>query len=343
MSSFNVQNTNFAIAFKPQAALQTANVAADLWKVSRANAGFTKFGFNTESDAAEIGKGSEFATQVFPVSWDVSGSIEKYLSSELAAWAFAFGLGTANLNEAAGTYTITPTDVCDGIDLPAFSVVEQLGAACPGGAALDRMAIGCVINDWAIRFNSGPGRSNSMLTVNFVGCGKNASPSAIVLPDAKLAEHELRGGSATVTINGVDYVAGKSLLSLEMSFANNVRLDQGFFIGSGTQDNAAIRGRMERGNRDFGLTFTARLESGSDEYTKLKAQTTGPATITLTNSATESLSVVYHKVAYSAVDVADDNGIAVVQVNVTPLEDVTDGVLTATVKTAVTGIGQAAA
>lgn len=338
--SYNVQNTVFGIAYKPQSALHTPNVDADFWKISRANAGFTRFGFNTESDAAEIGKGSEFATQVFPVSWDVSGSIEKYLSSELAAWAFAFGLGTANLSEAGGVYTVTPTDVCDGIDLPAFGVVEQLGAACPGGAALDRMAVGCVINDWAIRFNSGPGRANSMLTVNFVGCGKNVQPSAIVLPDAKLTEHELRGGSATVNINGVDYVANKSLLSLEMTFNNNVRLDQGFFIGSGVQDGAAIRGRMERGNREFGLTFTARLAADSSEYAKLKAQTTGPATITLTNSDTESLSVEYHKVNFSSVDVADDNGIVVVQVAVTPLEDPIEGILTATIKTATAGIGQ---
>lgn len=337
--SYNVQNTQFGIAFKPQAALQTANIAADFWKVSRANAGFTRFGLNTESDAAEVGKGSEFPTQVFPVSWDVAGSIEKYLSSEIAAWAFAFGLGNANMTEVAGTYTIKPVDVCDGLDMPAFSVLEQLGVGCAGGAAVDRAAIGCVINDWTVRFNSGPGRNNSLITVNFVGCGKTAEPSGIVMPATKLAEHELRGGSATVTINGTDYVAGKSLLSLEMAFRNNIRLDQGFFIGSGVQDNAAIRGRMERGNREYSLNFTARLEAASTEYAKLKAQTTGAATITLTNSATDLLTVTYHKVAYSAVDLADDNGIVTVNVQVTPLEDSTDGVLTATIKTAQAGIG----
>ena len=64
------------------------------------------------------------------------------------------------------------------------------------------------------------------------------------------------------------------------------------------------------------------------------------ATVTLTNSLTESVEVAYNKVAYASVDISDDNGIAVVQVNCTPLSDPTLGVLTVTVKTATAGIGQ---
>jgi hypothetical protein len=49
--SYNVQQTVFGLAFKPQSARQTANVAADFCGLSRLNAAFTKFGLNTESDA----------------------------------------------------------------------------------------------------------------------------------------------------------------------------------------------------------------------------------------------------------------------------------------------------
>ncbi|HXG33324.1 MAG TPA: hypothetical protein VNJ11_08160 [Bryobacteraceae bacterium] len=35
-----------------------------------------------------------------------------------------------------------------------------------------------------------------------------------------------------------------TLVSLELSFKNNLRLDSGFYPGSGTQDGAAIPGRM---------------------------------------------------------------------------------------------------
>jgi hypothetical protein len=202
--SYNVQQTQYGVAFKPQTALHTANVAADFWRVSKLNAGFSKFGLTTESDAMEMGKGSEFAEAVYPVAYDIAGSLEKILSSELGTWAFAFGLGTAEMTYAAGAYTFTEMTACDGLDLPAFSVMEQLGFGCPGGAGLDRVAIGCVINDFSLNFLSGPGRQSAKLNVNFVGSGANAIPSAIVMPATKLVEHEIRGGSATVTVNGVD-------------------------------------------------------------------------------------------------------------------------------------------
>lgn len=340
--SINTQQTVFGIAFKPQAALQTANDAADFWKITKGTGGFAKISKTRESNADEMGKGSEFATQSFDVNWEVSGSLEKYLSSELAAWAFAFGLGNPLVPYAAGAYTMHEAGACDTLDLPSFTFVEQIGALCPGGAALDRSGIGCVVSDFGIKFQSGPGRSSAMLSVSFVGCGANAEPSGIVLPGTTLPEHEMKGGNATVNINGTDYTSGKGLLSLDMSFQNNVRLDQGFFIGCGEQGGALIRGRMERGKRVYSLSFVTRLEKNSPEYAKFAAGDSGPATITLTNSAAESLTVLFHKVDYKSVDLGDDQGIATVQVNCEVYEHPVNGVLTVTAKTAVTGIGQTA-
>jgi hypothetical protein len=346
--SFNTQQQKLGIAFKKQAALQTANIAADFWNLTKTSGGFGRFAFNYESDAEDVGKGSEFATQLFPTTKDVQLGLEKRLSSQFAAWMFAFGFGTSNMTTAAdgtaGTkYTITPMDVCDGLDLPAFSVVEQLGAGCPGGTPLDRMGVGCVINSFGISFQSGPGRNNTLARADIFGCGKTLEPSAITLP-AALAESTLSGSSATVTLNGTDYIANKSLISLDMSFANNVRLDSGYFIGSGTEDGASIRGRMERGDRVYGLTFVARLESGSTELSKLKAGTTGTATIVLTGAEFETghahkLTVTFHKIQYSAVEVSDSNGIATVNVTVTPLEHATNGICTAEIITNVATIG----
>ncbi len=347
--SFNTQNQKLGVAYKAQSTLQTANGASDFWLLSKTSGGFGKMGINWDSDAADIGKGSEFATTLFPITKDVSLSVEKRLSSEFAAWLFQFGFGTANTVTAAeGTtgmkYTCKPMDVCDGLDMPAFSVVEQLGAGCPGGSGVDRMAVGCVVNDFKISFTSGPGRNNTLASANLVGCGKVTEPSAITLPTAPLTEHALSGSSATVTINGVDYVANKSLLSLEMTFSNAIRTDSGYFIGSGTEDGAAIRGRMERGTRAYGVNFVARLGTNSPELAALKAGTTGTAVINLTGSTFEtthsnSLKVTYHKVQYQAVEIGDDNGIVTVSVNVTPLEHATNGVVTAEIVTQVSAIG----
>jgi hypothetical protein len=41
--------------------------------------------------------------------------------------------------------------------------------------------------------------------------------------------------SLTLTINAVDYVTTKNIVSLETSWKNNIRMDAGFFPGSGFQ------------------------------------------------------------------------------------------------------------
>src|SRR3974377_769258 len=133
---------------------------------------------------------------------------------------------------------------------------------------------------------SGPGRANSKISVQFAGSGKMTEPSAITMP-AATAEKLLPSASLTLTINGVDYVTNKNIVSLETSWKNNIRMDQGFYPGSGFQSagdppSGAIRGRMEFGNRQGSLKFTARFDNASTELTKLKAQTTSTAVITLT-------------------------------------------------------------
>jgi hypothetical protein len=67
--------------------------------------------------------------------------------------------------------------------------------------------------------------------------------------------------------------------SLETGWKSNIRMDSGFFPGSAFQSagdgaSGAIRGRLEFGNRVGNLKFVARFQNGSDEDTKLEAQTT---------------------------------------------------------------------
>ena len=95
----------------------------------------------------------------------------------------------------------------------------------------------------------------------------------------------------TLSINGVDYVSNKNIVSLETSWKNNIRLDQGFYPGSDFQTSGdgttgAIRGRLEFGNRVGTLKFVALYDKNSTELTKLKAQTTGTAVIGLSTMRT---------------------------------------------------------
>jgi len=122
-------------------------------------------------------------------------------------------------------------------------------------------------------------------------------------------------------------------------------MDSGFFPGSGFQtagdgSTGAIRGRLEFGNRQGNLRFVARFENGSSEYTKLKAQTTGTAVITLAYDVNNSLQLTWQKIAYSVVEIAETDQILTVAVECTPLYDTSNGILTAVAKCAVDGICQ---
>src|SRR5262245_51009638 len=106
----NIRETILGIGFIAQPDLATPNTAAEMWSITKVNAALSTGNPTTEDNAQDIGKGDEFPTQVFPVAMDVSCSIEKYISSEVAAWMFVFSLGKFT-SAAAGVgtkYTCVP-------------------------------------------------------------------------------------------------------------------------------------------------------------------------------------------------------------------------------------------
>ena len=317
-----------------QTDIATANLVAAIWQLKKLNAALANPKLNTENDAEELGKGHEFATQVFKTSWDVNGAIEKYLSSDIGAWAMAFGLGKVVKSGTTPnfTYTCTPLNpATDGIEPPYFSFIEQIR---PGGSpVIDRMAVGCAVESWTITVGSGPGRANSKINIAFVGSGKLTEPSAITLPAATV-EKLLPAAALLLTINGVDYVTNKNIVSLEFGWKNNIRLDAGFFPGSGFQSagdttSGAIRGRLECGNREASLKFTARFSSGSTELASLKNQTTGTAVIALQYDANNKLTVTFQRVSFSAAEVGETDGLVTVAVECQPQYDSVNGILSA--------------
>ena len=291
------------------------------------------------SDAEEFGKGHEFATQTFKTSWDVSGTIEKYLGSDIAAWTMAFGLGKAVKSGEAPNFVYTCTPLFpaagDAAELPYFSFLEQIRPSA--GVVLDRLAVGCAVESWQISIGSGPGRANSKINIEFVGSGKVIDAATGITMPAATAEKLLPSASLTLTLNGVDYVTNKNIVSLETGWKNNIRLDAGFYPGSNFQTTddettGAVRGRLEFGNRQGNLRFVARFVAGSAEYTKLKAQTSGTAVIALQYDINNSLELTWQKVAFSAVEIAEADGIATVAVECLPMYHASNGILQAVAK-----------
>lgn len=335
-----IQSKVLGLSIDAQPDIHTAST--NFLRFRQLNSELAPSGFMTENDAAEIGKGNEFIsdTGVYPVSFNPLGRIDKYSSAEFMCWAFCYGMG--GVTEAVGSYTIKPLDPCaDGLELPYATIVEQV---CEGGGmALDNAFLGCAVEDVTWDFNYGPGRQSGRVTVNWVGSGKMTTPSGVTIPPAT-AEHYLLSGSMTMTINGTDYIAAKTMLSGQIAWKNNLLVGPGFFPGSGMQNGAAIRGRLEYGTRAITLTFTARLLKNSVEYQKLIDQTTGTATITATFDATHSITFDFPSVQYETVTNAEQDGIVDVTVNVACKYDpVTSTVVTITAKCGITGIAQAVA
>ena len=293
-----------------------------------------------ENDAAEVGKGHEFISQTFPSHYDVANRLEKYASAEFVTWACAFGLGNVAVTGSGApyTYTIVPIDPGTTLELPYFSIVEQVAEG--GGSAVDNLYVGCAIEDWTYQFSYGPGRASSKMTVNWVGSGLVTSPSGITVPAVTL-ENNMLAASMALTVNGVDYVGSKRILSGSIGWKNNLLLNAGFFPGSGMQNGLQVRGRMEIGARVPTFQFTARLLAGSPEYNTLVNQTTGTATLSVQHDAGNSVSFNFPQMAFQVVENAEADGIVAVQVTGAPqFNTAQNTVMSITTKCGIDGIAQ---
>jgi hypothetical protein len=347
MSTTRLQEVLICFGKKKQTDIATAQAAADMWRFTKLNASLINPKLATENDAEEYGKGHEFPTATYKTAWDVGVTLEKYLGAEIGAWAVAFALGKVVKSGTAPNFTYTCTPLIpangDAAELPYLSYVEQIR---PGaGVVVDRQAVGMAVESFQVSVGSGPGRANSKITVELVGSGKVIDAATGITMSAAQAEKLLPSASLTLSINGVDYVTNKNIVSLETGWKNNIRMDAGFFPGSGFQSagdgsSGAIRGRLEFGNRQGNLRFAARFENGSSEYTKLKAQTSGTAVVTLAYDVNNSLQLTWQKITYSVVEIAETDQILTVAVDCLPMYDSTNGILTAVGKCGVDSICQ---
>jgi len=336
MANFNELLIGLGIA--KQADIDT--ISAAFLKVNNLSAAVAQRGYVTESDAAEIGKGHEFATQLFKSHLGVSVSFEKYASSEILVYVLGFGLG--NCVKTGSTpnwiYTITPfAPATNGNELPYTSLVEQIR---PGGSSVwDVAYVGVMVKSWQVSIASGPGRASAKIRWEMVSSGAYTEPSAVSLSASPATLHELPASSLTLTINGVEYVTSKNIVSLDFGWDSQVR-DTGYYPGSGSQDGFQKQGRIEYGDRSPSLSFVARFNNGSSELTKLKALTTGTAVIVLTYSANDMATITWQKIAFTVAELGDSDGVVTVKVTTLPMYDSTNGVVSAVVKCTTNGICQ---
>jgi hypothetical protein len=340
----NLQELVDGFSYGKQTDIVTPQIAGHMWRTTNLNTKpWAKMPMN-EDDRTEIGKGHEFPTQLFKSHYAMPVyEISKYASSEFLTWAMCYSLGNVVLTGAGPyTYVVTPAlgaTNTTGLELPYFSFVQQIR---PGGSSIiDEMLVGCAVKAWKLSIKNSPGRASCMISVECVTTGQYTSPSVITLP-AILQPNEFNAGMITaLTINGVNYLSGgaaKNFVSLEASWDNNFR--SGFFPGSGTQDGYQIQGRFEWGDRVYAMQLVVRAAAGSAEYAALIALTTGTATITLLKDSNNSFSMVNQKMGFQVAELSNTDGIVTLQITGEQLYHATNGLVTVTCITPVTGICQ---
>ncbi len=335
-----VQALNFAVGSAKQADIITKSTT--FLKIPKLNMDVPFLSYNTETDKDWIGKGNEFisANGVYLTNVDTTGRIQRYGSAEFVCWAWAYALGNTAL--ATGLYTARPIDPATTLELPYWTLVAQLGEG--GGSALDEAHIGCVVESVETNFKYGPGLNTVECNVEYVGAGIHATPSAVSLP-ATLSEKYMRSSSMAITVNGTDYVAGtpgaKTILMGSIGWKNNMILPLRYTPGSGLDAAGfAVGNRIFIGNRVPSFTFTAFLTKDSTEYTKLAAQTTGTAVVTLTFDATHFCTWTWESVSFERREVVQEEGLVAVTITVAPKFDPTNGVVIFTSKNGVADISQ---
>jgi len=333
----DIRETRMFVGYKKQAALQTALTAAAGWSLRQTNRSLGQPSFVTTNDKDDLGKGTPFATQVFKTSQSTEFPWEARLTSQNLAMLGVFGVGL--LSKAAGTpataikYTCKPSVLLTASpDMPATTIVQTIRQG--GSDVLDMGLIGMCCEEFTISLAAGPGRDNATMRSSWVGCGKYASPSTITVPTVT-TENSIGSGAATaLTINGVNYITTKNFFSLEFNYKNNIKLDLGYYPGSGSQNSFAIRGRMWRGDPQVTCSINALFENGSTELDDFIAQTEGTGRITIPGAVigvgpdTHLLDITLHRIVTENIRIEDQAGLVSVRADLALLEHSSNGVFT---------------
>jgi hypothetical protein len=295
--------------------------------------------FQTESNAPEIGKGHEFATQQFATVFDPAASLDKYGSVEWSTWAWAFALGGVTVAGGSPpyTYTIVPINPATTIELPYFTIAEQLAEG--GGSAADYAYVGCALEEVMSVIKYGAGRATHKCTASWIGSGNVTMPSGIAAPGVT-TELNMLSGSAAITINGTNYVTAASsgrILQVQMGWKNNLNKGAGFRPGSGTQSldsglAAQVRDWIPIGTRVPTFEFDALLQHNSPEFNALVNQTQGTAVIGMTYDSNDKITWTWEQLSYKVIQNKAEEGLVAVHVTADPMYNSSNGVLSITSK-----------
>lgn len=285
----------WAYPVKRQSAYATVQPNADLTQSHPfEGADFGEHVPNMVDNAALFGKGHEFATNLYMLSWDTRFRRTAFLTSKLAGWALAFHCGKVTTSAAGSGFSHvfeyqdhTGTGYYgSGRQQPVMTIIEK------STSGLQRKFRSMLIGALEM---SGNLNDFCRIAVDMVGSGymERITPGTFTFPTgAAAAEGErLRNTAMLFEVGETGSLADVSCDIRSWRFRSEYSLaeDDGYCPGSGyltTGDptSGQIRNRLEFLRRAVLLEFVVRASSSNTIFTQLEGQVELAANITLTGS-----------------------------------------------------------
>ena len=276
-----------------------------------------------ETDADQAGRGQEFPESQEIERWDARLARSFDLTSLMAGWVAAFGLGAVTTTQpdqpgAPNTYDHQCRFMTNTFALPVTSIVEQPIS----GAALKSLYRDLAIADFEI---SAETLGRLQLACNLVGSGFRED-STLSMPSVTAGSFlRMRGVTFQVGPTGSEVDISSRLKSFNLSVNNNPLEDDGYFPGSGL-----FRGRLEYGQRrEVGLTFRMLVADAverdhleGNDYLKAIITAVGAVISTTYN---HQIIITVPRLAYTAVPMGFEDGMAVYDIEANVFHDASSG------------------
>ncbi len=292
--------------------------------------------------------GSYFANEVYVYQHDLTSTKKFEVSSDQIGRMLFFAMGAvaSSQPDAGGNPTVyqhifNPLDPAVTLQPPAFSFGQRLSSG------LDQLYPSCCVRKLKI---SGDDVGRLKGEVDFIGSGKLIEPSgAILAPTASYnvpafpayvyfsgSQLALRVADASTLANPINYCSGLRINTWSVEISRKLAEEAGYrqcagdFQDTADPDSGAIRSENLQSDFDVVINQQVRVESGSAEYTALKTQKKldWKADITgklISGSYNHKLTLNSLFSAYSAVQVGEQDDIAIFNITVKQLFDAATG------------------
>ena len=213
----------------------------------------------TRSDREAVGKGHEFATDLWEVARSLSLTRVVDGSSYILGWLCAFAMGKVDTDQpdavyAPNTYrhkfTFFDPDTEGSAQMPVTTIVEKVAAA----TALKRYLLSMAVSGLTI---SAEGFEHLSASAEFIGSGKTEA-STLTMPDIPAVSY-LTSNNAVIKLGDAAEDITTRVRSWSVALGNDPKEARGYFPSSGL-----YRGRLEVGVRSALPALVVDLAADSD-------------------------------------------------------------------------------